>query len=279
MEIKSLETISFSTISASFNTAFNNYFVPINADPNYLSQRWKGARINPKLSVGTFDNEQLVAFMFIGIDQYYGKLTAHNDGTGVIPSYRGQRLVDKMYDYLIPQLKQKGVEQCTLEVIQANTRAQKVYARIGFKKFRSLNCYGGKLLPIPSSIPADINIKKTQSPNWSLYKSCFDFTPSWNAALACLRLTISQYQFFEIWKDQSFVGFAARDEKGFIPSFGIHPQFRKLGYGQLLFEHIGQSLPKIRTNNVEASALSTIQFLEKMGMENSINQFEMQLFL
>ncbi len=58
--------------------------------------------------------------MFIGVDEHYGKLTAHNDGTGVIPTYRGNQLVDKMYEVAIPRFKAKGIEQCTLEVIQEN---------------------------------------------------------------------------------------------------------------------------------------------------------------
>ena len=58
-------------------------------------------------------------------------------------------------------------------------------------------------------------------------------------------------------------------------SCNIYPTFRQKGYGRLLFETMAMERPKLRTNNVEDTAIATLQFLEKMGMQNSINQYEM----
>jgi len=88
MQIKNLADTNFQSIVDCFNEAFANYFVPIHATFEYLTLRWKGARIDPSLSFGVFDDDKIVAFMFIGVDEHYGKLTAHNDGTGVIPACR-----------------------------------------------------------------------------------------------------------------------------------------------------------------------------------------------
>lgn len=279
MQIKNLTNTDFQSIVNCFNEAFANYFVPVHASAEYLRLRWKGAGIDPALSFGAFDANKIVAFMFIGIDKHYGKLTAHNDGTGVIPAYRGQRLVDKMYAVAIPQFKAKGIEQCSLEVIQENARAIRVYERLGFKKLRGVNCFGGKIICKNTSIPPNLTIQKNKQPNWELYQTCFDFVPCWNNSLNWVKAIPDNYEFIELYDKQQFAGFSIVDKSGALPIFGIPPAFRKKGYGRILFEYMAATKPKLRTNNVADSALPTLQFLEKMGMQNSINQYEMLLQL
>lgn len=275
MQIKNLANTNFKSIVDCFNEAFANYFVTIHATADYLSTRWKGARIDPELSFGVFDGEKLVAFMFIGVDTHYGKLTAHNDGTGVIPAYRGNRLVDKMYEVALPKFKARGIEQCTLEVIQENVRAIKVYERIGFEKIRGVNCFGGAIIQQNTPIPKSITIKKAEQPNWRMYKTCFDFVPCWNNSLAWVKAIQDTFEVVELYDNQRFVGFAAANESGSLPIFGIHPDFRQQGYGRILLEHIAQTRPNLRTNNVDDRATATLSFLKNMGMKNSINQNEM----
>lgn len=275
MQIKNLTSTNFQSLVDCFNEAFANYFVPIHATNEYLSLRWKGARIDPELSFGVFDADKIVAFMFIGVDRHYDVLTAHNDGTGVIPAYRGQRLVDQMYAAALPHFKAKGIEQCTLEVIQENTRAIKVYERIGFKKLRGVNCYGGEILFRNKPIPANLKIRTTITPNWQLYKTCFDFTPCWNNSLDWVKAIQSTFEIIELYEQQQFVGLGAVDASGSLPIFGIHPDFRQKGYGRILLEYMAQTRPKLRTNNVDDRAVTTLRFLENMGMKNSINQYEM----
>ena len=275
MQIKNLSNTNSQSIVDCFNESFANYFVPIHASTDYLTLRWKGARIDPELSFGVFDKDKIVAFMFIGVDEHYGKLTAHNDGTGVLPAYRGNRLVDKMYDLAIPQFKAKGIKQCSLEVIQENTRAIKVYERIGFKKLRGVNCYGGKIIPKNAPTPPNLVIQSTNQPNWALYQTCFDFVPCWNNSLNWVKAIQETFDVIEIYDNQQFAGFGAVDQSGSLPIFGIAPPFRQKGYGRILLEYMAITRPKLRTNNVDDSATTTLQFLEKMGMQNSINQYEM----
>ena len=125
--------------------AFANYFVPMPDSVDYWRNRFKGARVNFELSYGVFDDQQLVAFIINGVDGEKEALTAFNTGTGVLPAYRGQQLVDKMYEKAIPIFKENDITSCALEVIQANDRAIRVYERIGFTKQRSLQCFKGAI--------------------------------------------------------------------------------------------------------------------------------------
>lgn len=275
MQIKNLTNTNFQSLVDCFNESFANYFVPINATADYLKLRWKGARIKPELSFGAFDGDKIVSFMFIGVDEHYGKLTAHNDGTGVIPAYRGNQLVDKMYEVAIPKFRAKGIKQCSLEVIQENARAIKVYERIGFQNIRGVNCFGGEIIAKNRLAPNNLSIQINPQPNWELYKACFDFVPCWNNSLGWVKAIQHTFEIVELFDNEKLVGFAAVDKSGSLPIFGIHPTFRQQGYGRILLEHIAQTKPKLRTNNVDDRATATLQFLEKMGMKNSINQYEM----
>src|SRR5687768_6451246 len=120
MEIKSLENTPLAEIAACFNLAFSDYFVKFAATEEYLKNRWRANSVDYSLSFGAFENGKLVAFIIHGIDKLNGKKTAYNAGTGVIPEFRGQKLVAQLYDFALSRLKAAGILQSTLEVITQN---------------------------------------------------------------------------------------------------------------------------------------------------------------
>ena len=160
MQIKNLATTPLPQIVECFNLAFANYFVKMPTDVAYYEGRWRSARVDYEASIGVFDKDKLVALMIIGIDYHNGKLTAFNTGTGVIPDYKGQALVDKMYEFARPIFQKKGIQKCMLEVIQGNARAIRVYERIGFKIVRSLRCFRGGII-LDKDAASTINVIKT----------------------------------------------------------------------------------------------------------------------
>ena len=99
--------------------------------------------------------------------------------------------------------------------------------------------------------------------------------PCWNNSLNWVKAIQDTYEVIEIYDNQQFAGFGAVDKSGSLPIFGIVPTFRQKGYGRILLDYMAATRPKLRTNNVDDSATATLQFLEKMGMQNSINQYEM----
>src|SRR6478735_7672377 len=102
MEFRTLENTSLAEITAFFNAAFADYFVPINATVEAMQNRWRSSRVDFNLSVGAFEAGKLVAFIFTGVDDWQGRKTAYNAGTGVIPEFRGRKLVSELYDFAIP---------------------------------------------------------------------------------------------------------------------------------------------------------------------------------
>ena len=140
MEIRPLTETPLETTVECLTRAFSDYFVQMPADPIYWRKRWKGARVDYRASFGAFEKEQLVGFMIHGLDFRNGLYTAFNTGTGVVPAFRGQRLVGKMYETALPQLENRGIRACSLEVIQENEKAVKAYQKVGFSIVRELKC-------------------------------------------------------------------------------------------------------------------------------------------
>ena len=161
MIIKNLKDTSFEELFNCFIPSFENYFVKMPNDPNYFRERWDAAKVDYQLSYGAFDQGKLIGFIIHAIDQRNGVLTAFNTGTGVLPEYRGQRIVKSIYDYALKDLSQNGIHRSTLEVITQNKLAVKAYKSVGFQIYKHFKCYNGgiQLEDIPEVDLKEIDIQ------------------------------------------------------------------------------------------------------------------------
>ena len=92
-----------------------------------------------------FDKGKLVGFIIHAIDKRNGDYIAFNTGTGVVPEYRGTKIVQSIYEYAIPELKKEGITKCVLEVITENHKAINAYQGVGFNICKHLKCYNGTI--------------------------------------------------------------------------------------------------------------------------------------
>ena len=143
MIIKTLERISLEQLSEAFNKAFTKYFVPIRMTPDILREKMHNDRVSLALSAGAFEGNELGGFVLHGYDELDGQMQAYNAATGVLPQYRGNRLTGKLYEFILPILKEQKVERCVLEVIDQNAPAIRTYESMGFSLTRELPCFKG----------------------------------------------------------------------------------------------------------------------------------------
>lgn len=270
--MKNLKGVPLETIVDCLVVAFEGYFVQMPSDVAYWRNRFKGARVDWELSFGVFQEKDLVGFIINGVDELNGELTAFNTGTGVIPAYRGQRLVDKMYDYAMPYFKKKGVTKCALEVIQANARAIKVYERIGFDIKRNLKCYKGTLNTVNSGTQIkEINFQEVVNkglPKHEYYS--WDFT---NQAMLQSKEVYKTYEVMDTQK-QSIGYFIINPLTGFIA------QLESASTNMLaLLSGVQQVSTSVRINNVDDRRTTLIENLVNCGLENTIDQYEMELLI
>ena len=98
-----------------FLSAFANYFVKIPTDPKDYKRHWQATGERFDVSYGMFDADILVGFIIHAVHERPGELTAYNSGTGVIPNYRGQRIVKSIYNFAIPDLIKNRMTKCVLD--------------------------------------------------------------------------------------------------------------------------------------------------------------------
>ena len=266
-KIKNLKDTELTTIVDCLVKAFANYFVPMPDSVDYWRNRFQAARVDFELSYGVFDKDQLVAFIINGIDGEEEALTAFNTGTGVLPAYRGQQLVDQLYEKAIPIFKDHKITKCALEVIQANDRAIRVYERIGFTKQRSLQCFKG-------TIAMELEEVKIMSIDFSFMAAPTNSSHySWDNSNEAVLSAGKQYTTYAVLKkNKESIGYFTINESGYVPQL----ESRAADFPYLM-SGIQQVAPTIKINNVDARRTDFIANLLAAGLENTVDQFEMEM--
>lgn len=273
MIVKNLGNTDFELVLESFLLAFQNYFVTVPTNGDYYKERWKVAKVDFNFSYGMFDGDRLVGFVIHAIDHRNGRLSAFNTGTGVIPDYRGQKIVQSIYDYALEDLKRIEVTNCVLEVITKNERAIRSYTGIGFKTNRTYQCFKGIINPknMETVTLTEVALEKVDwasLPNQHFY--------SWDHQKESILR--SNYRFF-------YVPTKTLPESFFIiqPNTGYLVQFDLLNGGKeawnRLFSGIRQISSTIKVNNVDERLMDKLGRLSAIGLVNTIDQYEMQMEL
>ncbi|HPE70160.1 MAG TPA: GNAT family N-acetyltransferase [Thermotogota bacterium] len=277
MHIDNLQKMNLATLTEVFNDAFSDYIIPVNVTPQQVEARMRGAGVDYALSFGCFEKDRLVGFMYHGIDERNGKKTAFNVGTGVVPKHRGKRLVQAMYHFAFPLLKQAGVERCGLEVIRSNEKAIRAYKSVGFGITRELECFSGEIQvgSAPEQLVVEIQpVEQLAQLDLSPFQN---YPPSWeNRTIAVLR-NANLFRLLLLRESDEVRGYAViKPQPGQVAQFGVHKQYRGKGFGRALFREIASISPKVSILNVDRQAKDTLRFLERAGLKNFIGQYEME---
>lgn len=271
MTVKKLSSISFDELLDSFLVAFENYFVEMPSNRDYYKERWKIAKVNLNLSYGMFNKEKLIGFIIHAIDKRNGILSAFNVGTGVIPEYRGQKIVKSIYDYALNDLEQNGILNSCLEVITENKIATRSYQSVGFEICKTYKCFSG-IIKVENNDQFKILEMSQDKINWKNLpnQECY----SWdNQRETIIR---DQYKFFQVLSDgipESF--FIIKPDNGYLAQFDLMNTENK-GWNRL-FSAIKQVSNTIKINNVDVQLKNKINYLNKVGLENTVDQYLMNL--
>lgn len=278
MNFKTIENLKVSEIAQLFNDAFADYFVKVEFTPELLRAKIEAEDIRTDLSMGLFHKEKPVAFMLHGLREVNGKKVAYNGGTGVIKEYRGQHATVKMYGQLIPLLKEKGVDEIELEVIDKNTPAIKSYEKVGFRKTADLDCFSG----IPKQAPKNdkVKIREINRFDHDLFSTFWSWKPTWqNASESIEKLPASKT--YGAFVGNKAVGYLSTvPHRARILQFAVAPNYRRQNIGSNLFRHFANTVStEINVNNIDDPEQDTQLFLKKIGMKHVLTQHKMILKL
>ncbi|MBP1167105.1 ribosomal protein S18 acetylase RimI-like enzyme [Chryseobacterium sp. PvR013] len=278
MEFKTLTNITIDELLSVFNHSFSDYVVPFHLTKDVLVAKIAAEKLDMNLSAGSFENGKLVGFILQAEKMENGEKIIYNGGTGVVPENRGKGLVRKMYDFIIPILKERNANTLLLEVIEGNQPAIRAYENLGFSIVRRLLCFNGNIKPGEEN--AGILIKDLKDFQWDVLCSFWDIEPSWQGSVFVLEPIPENYITLGAYDGDQLAGYivygpAAKK----IYQFAVDKKYRNRGIGTMLFNAIreknnGQT---IALNNVDDSSENTSKFLsEKIGLNNWLSQFEMK---
>lgn len=257
----------------SFNRSFADYFVKIVLTQSSLEEKIAAESIDLERSAGTFLNGKLAGFILTGID---GNIS-YNAGTGVLPEYRGNNLTEKMYGFLLPKLKLSGVHSQKLEVITKNEPAIKTYEKVGFRKVRTLACFKHNISNI--KINQDIEIRQLEHLDESVAIQFWDSPPTWQNSLRASKQSTKPHKIAGAYSGQQLTGYIIYTTEGRVKQFAVRKDFRRRGIGRALFANAMSEIgdKEIVITNIDCEYPGTASFLEKLGLTNFLEQFEMEM--
>lgn len=280
MEIKTLEGVDIKEIVKVFNGSFSDYFVPFKLTQEQLTSKMLVDKIDLSLSVGVFENKKLIAFILHGFDTINNQKVIYNGGTGVIPEKRGFGLTKEMYLFILPLLIKKGINKLILEVITKNIQAVKSYEKSVFKVKRELLCYKGEV-GISNTNSSNIKIKELQKYNWELMESFWDIFPTWQNSKSVVNELKYNNTSLGAYIENQLVGYVIYNPTNKrIQQIAVSKEFRKKKIASSLVfklkERCGNTISII---NVDKKSNGVNDFFNKIGLENNLEQLEMELEL
>ncbi|MEJ5105803.1 GNAT family N-acetyltransferase [Chryseobacterium sp. MYb328] len=275
MEFKTLANVNVEELLAVFNHSFSDYIVPFHLTKEVLVSKIETEKLDMNLSVGAFEEGKLVSFILQAEKLEKGQKIIYNGGTGVVPESRGKGLVRKMYDFIIPILKERNADILLLEVIEGNAAAIRAYENLGFKIIRRLLCFKGDINSTAEN--TKITIKEMKDIQWEELRSFWDIEPSWQGAVYVLDPMPENFKTLGAYTDGNLVGYIIYSPvTRKIYQIAVHKDYRKQGIGAVLFTAIADGQP-IAINNVDDASKETAVFLDKKaGLQNWLSQFEMK---
>jgi ribosomal protein S18 acetylase RimI-like enzyme len=277
--IRALGATLFEDVYAAWQAAFAGY------EKTWTQEELRADLIrrgyNAGLSFGAFEGEQLVGFVLNGIGNYSGLPTAYDTGTGTIPQARGRGLTKKVFDTTLPILKNAGIVQYVLEVLQRNEPAINIYRSLGFRISRELAYFiadGDSLRIQEWQRPRDIRILPLPAMILDAPREMWDFEPTWQNAFESIARQPDAFVVVGAFAEEKMIGYGIIEPlSGDIPQIAVAPAHRRNGIGSAILKALIQQnkRPTIKLINVETSCNSLMCFLARQGMKESGRQYEM----
>lgn len=279
MKIENLKGVDFNTIYNAFDKAFSDYEIGFKKDEVRSMLTRRG--FNPDLSFAAFQGNSIIAFTLNGTGVFNDMPTAYDTGTGTLKEYRGQGIAQEIFRYSIPYLKEAGIKQYLLEVLQNNTKAISIYRRMGFETTRELDCF--------RQIIKHINIRKMNTDcaiepiGTDIIRQAqldFDFIPSWQNNIESIERGISELTCIGAFLEGKLVGHCVFDiHTGDLTQIVVRSEYRRKGIAsRLLQEVIGRMHTEfIKVLNISSGNSTMSAFLKGIDIPLSSKQFEMVL--
>ena len=280
MKNRSLNNTGFDKLFEAFQQAFADYEIKLTKAEHLAMLKRRG--FNPELSFAAFEEDKIVSFTCNGIGDFYGVPTAYDTGTGTLKEFRGQGLATQVFEYSIPYLKQAGIEEYLLEVLQHNTGAVSVYSKIGFEVTREFYYFRVQTDQIHNELKT-IHLPYTLKPvNINEYSDIipgfWDFEPSWQNSPDSINRSSEAFISLGVFIKDNLIGYGVFEPAtGDITQIAVEKQYRRKGFGSLLLQKMleANKCDSVKIINTDIGCDSITAFLKSKNIEPTGKQFEM----
>lgn len=280
MDIQNLDHIDFDTLFHGFENAFSDY--EIHFDKEEVRSMLTRRGYNPRLSFAAFDENKIVAFTFNGIGMFNGIPTAYDIATGTAKDYRRQGIAGKIFNYSMPFLKEAGIKQYLLEVLQSNDKAISAYRQMQFDTSREFDCFRQNISEIRNldtyARDTDILLKPTDTDAVRDARSFCDFPPSWQNSIESIERGRSGLTCIGAFHAGRLVGYSVSDSNtGDLTQISVLKEYRRKGIAtQLLRKTVALATTGfIKVLNIPSADHTLHRFLADKNIGLINRQFEM----
>lgn len=235
-------------------------------------------------SAGVFHDGQMIGLSLTGIDDWKGDRYAYDIVTGIVKEHRGKGIARAMFDFILPKLKEKGVNKFSLEVLQVNEAAVKAYTKTGFQITREFDCFDLRLKDavFPEISGETVHLERIPQTQIDNFAAFMDWEPSWENSLnSIIRIPDEIYVFAGKYEEDYAGSIVYYPAMNWILNLAVRKDLRRKGIGssmlRQLLETVGMPKESVRLINVESTDMGMIKFLEKAGFELLIKQYEMEM--
>ncbi len=282
MEIRNLAHTDFDTLFRGFEKAFLDYEIHFEKDEVRSMLKRRG--YDPELSFAAFDADEIVAFTFNGTGTFNGLYTAYDTGTGTAKEYRGKGIAKEIFEYSIPYLKEAGIEQYLLEVLQNNAKAISVYQKLGFTITREFDCFRQKRNDIncvkSNELDLPIEISPVEVASITHASGFSDFCPSWQNSWDSIVRAGADLVCLGAFAADELAGYCVFDPlTGDLSQIAVNRPFRRQKIAsRLLAEMLKRTHSDIiKVLNVVPSCQPMKAFMNNSNLQPAGKQFEMIL--
>ncbi len=149
VELRPASSLPASELAALFTRCYENYFVPVQVDEATLELMARTFDLDADAGLVAFDDGEPVGLVNLGVRGELGWI----GGLGVVSEARrrglGRRLMEAVHD----QARERGIREISLEVIEANDAAFRLYEELGYEFLRWLEI--GSLEQAPGDAPEE----------------------------------------------------------------------------------------------------------------------------
>ncbi|MFY9605158.1 MAG: GNAT family N-acetyltransferase [Thermoplasmata archaeon] len=251
---------------------FADYIVPMKSTRLFFLDflRSVGGRVaNVMIAL---DGEKIVGYINPVIDGP----EAWIGGVGVLPSYRGKGLGRELMIASEDFARRKGAREVSLEVIEGNDRAQKLYERLGYASTRKYLTAEGR--PIRFEGFGELPKTASMSELLALHERAYKDTCWQRRKPEALVQSARGAECYKV--DGGFVLVRTVETSGFIPFLGVVPEKRGKGIGTSLAKFALSRLYDLGTFKVALYNINedmpTLRMLDKFDFKVTMKQIEMK---